>query len=199
MTLVVLSTIIDRCLTPPTCHTCDLPTDPTPLPPVTVTPPPTSARYCRCSCHRRPHQWLNNIRFITLLLTIITFKESQTIHINRIVCVCMLVAFLLSLLISYSTMFVVIIIIIIISSSSSSIIFVIISTSKIDKVGFRALRIARAPVAASAHPPHPGPERSTIRPFFILRIVRPRIFESKLWNHRAKKLDGALRRSTSFV
>ena len=38
-----------------------------------------------------------------------------------------------------------------------------------------------------------------VRPFFILRIVRPRIVESKLWNHCAKKLDGALRKSTSFV
>ena len=34
---------------------------------------------------------------------------------------------------------------------------------------------------------------------FILRIVRPIIFESKFRNHRAKKLDGALRKSTSFV
>ena len=37
------------------------------------------------------------------------------------------------------------------------------------------------------------------RPFVILRIVRPRILESKLWNHCAKKLDGALRKPTSFV
>ena len=34
---------------------------------------------------------------------------------------------------------------------------------------------------------------------FILRIVRPRIFESKSRSHCAKKLDGALRKSTSFV
>ena len=40
---------------------------------------------------------------------------------------------------------------------------------------------------------------SHIRPFFILRIVRPRIFESKFRNYCAKKLDGALRKSTSFV
>ena len=32
-----------------------------------------------------------------------------------------------------------------------------------------------------------------VRPFFILRIVRPRIFESKFRNYCAKKLDGALR------
>ena len=37
------------------------------------------------------------------------------------------------------------------------------------------------------------------RPIFILRILRPRIFESKVWNHCAKKLDGALRKPTSFV
>ena len=33
-----------------------------------------------------------------------------------------------------------------------------------------------------------------IRPFFILRIVRPIIFESKFRNHCAKKLVGALRK-----
>ena len=38
-----------------------------------------------------------------------------------------------------------------------------------------------------------------IRPFFILIIVRPRIFESKLRNHCAKKLVGALRKPTSFT
>ena len=38
-----------------------------------------------------------------------------------------------------------------------------------------------------------------IRPFVILRIVRPIIFESKFRNHCAKKLVGALRKSTSFV
>ena len=38
-----------------------------------------------------------------------------------------------------------------------------------------------------------------IRPCFILRIVRPRIFESTFRNYCAKKLDGALRTSTSFV
>ena len=38
-----------------------------------------------------------------------------------------------------------------------------------------------------------------LRPFFILRIVRPRIFESKFRNYRAKKLDGALRKSISSV
>ena len=38
-----------------------------------------------------------------------------------------------------------------------------------------------------------------VRPFFILRIVRPRIFESKFRNYRAKKLDGALRKSISSV
>ena len=32
-----------------------------------------------------------------------------------------------------------------------------------------------------------------------LRIVRPRIFESTFRNHCDKKLDGALRKSTSFV
>ena len=40
---------------------------------------------------------------------------------------------------------------------------------------------------------------SFLRPFFILRIVRPIIFESKFRNHCAKKLDGALRKPTSFV
>ena len=39
----------------------------------------------------------------------------------------------------------------------------------------------------------------SVRPFVILRIVRPRIFESTFRNHCAKKLDGALRKSTSFV
>ena len=38
-----------------------------------------------------------------------------------------------------------------------------------------------------------------LRPIFILRILRPRIFESKFRNHCAKKLDGALRKPTSFV
>ena len=38
-----------------------------------------------------------------------------------------------------------------------------------------------------------------IRPFFILRIVRPIIFESELWNHCAKKLVGALTKPTSFM
>ena len=38
-----------------------------------------------------------------------------------------------------------------------------------------------------------------IRSFFILRIVRPRIFESKFRNHCAKKLVGALRKPTSFM
>ena len=36
-------------------------------------------------------------------------------------------------------------------------------------------------------------------PIFVLRIVRPRIFESTFRNHCAKKLVGALRKSTSFV
>ena len=39
----------------------------------------------------------------------------------------------------------------------------------------------------------------TLRPFVILRIVRPRIFESEFRNHCAKKLVGALRKPTSFV
>ena len=38
-----------------------------------------------------------------------------------------------------------------------------------------------------------------LRPIVILRISRPRIFESKFRDHCAKKLDGALRKSTSFV
>ena len=38
-----------------------------------------------------------------------------------------------------------------------------------------------------------------VLPNFTLRIVRPRIFESKFRNHCAKKLDGALRKPTSFV
>ena len=38
-----------------------------------------------------------------------------------------------------------------------------------------------------------------LRPFFILIIVRPRIFESKFRNHCAKKLVGALRKPTSFM
>ena len=38
-----------------------------------------------------------------------------------------------------------------------------------------------------------------VRPIFTLRIVRPRISEPKLWNHCAKKLDGTLRKPTSFV
>ena len=48
-----------------------------------------------------------------------------------------------------------------------------------------------------------GPEiklcQAVVRPFVILRIVGPRIFESTFRDHRAKKLDGALRKSTSFV
>ena len=44
----------------------------------------------------------------------------------------------------------------------------------------------------------PNPYRS-LQPFFILRIVRPRIFESKFRNHCAKKLIGALRKPTSFM
>ena len=42
--------------------------------------------------------------------------------------------------------------------------------------------------------PWPG-----LRPFLILRIVRPRIFESKFRNHCAKKLVGALRKPASFM
>ena len=42
-------------------------------------------------------------------------------------------------------------------------------------------------------------ESQDVRPLLILTIVRPRIFESKFRNHCAKKLDGALRTSTSFV
>ena len=38
-----------------------------------------------------------------------------------------------------------------------------------------------------------------VLPFVILRIVRPRIGESTFRNYCAKKLDGALRKSTSFV
>ena len=41
--------------------------------------------------------------------------------------------------------------------------------------------------------------RQIVRPFFILIIVRPRIFESKLRNHCAKKLVGALGKPTSFM
>ena len=44
-----------------------------------------------------------------------------------------------------------------------------------------------------------GRGREGVRPFFILRIVRPRIFESKFRNHCAKKLVGALRKPTSFM
>ena len=59
------------------------------------------------------------------------------------------------------------------------------------------------PLAAShaSHASHrdPGCPLVEIRPIFIIRIVRPRIFESTFWNHCAKKLDGALRKSTSFV
>ena len=40
---------------------------------------------------------------------------------------------------------------------------------------------------------------NALRPFFTLRIVGPRIFESTFRDHRAKKLDGALRKFTSFV
>ena len=42
-------------------------------------------------------------------------------------------------------------------------------------------------------------QAALLRPFFILIIVRPRIFESKFRDHCAKKLDGALRKPTSFV
>ena len=41
--------------------------------------------------------------------------------------------------------------------------------------------------------------KQIIRPFFTLRIVGPRIFESTFRNYCARKLDGALRKSTSFV
>ena len=40
---------------------------------------------------------------------------------------------------------------------------------------------------------------ASVRPFFILIIVRPRIFESKFRNHCAKKLVGALRKPTSLM
>ena len=52
-------------------------------------------------------------------------------------------------------------------------------------------RRSRAAAASSA-----GASINSIRPLFILRIVRPRIFESKFRSHSAKKLDGALRKST---
>ena len=38
-----------------------------------------------------------------------------------------------------------------------------------------------------------------VRPFFMLRIVGPRTFESTFRNHCAKKLVGALRKPTSFM
>ena len=38
-----------------------------------------------------------------------------------------------------------------------------------------------------------------LQPFVILRIVRPRIFESKFRSRCAKKLVGALRKPTSFM
>ena len=38
-----------------------------------------------------------------------------------------------------------------------------------------------------------------LQSIFTLRIVGPRIFKSKVRNHCAKKLVGALRKSTSFV
>ena len=38
-----------------------------------------------------------------------------------------------------------------------------------------------------------------IRSIFTLRIVGPRIFVSKFRNYCANQLDGALRKSTSFV
>ena len=38
-----------------------------------------------------------------------------------------------------------------------------------------------------------------IRSICTLRIVGPRIFESTFRNYCTKKLDGALRKSTSFV
>ena len=52
--------------------------------------------------------------------------------------------------------------------------------------------------------PRPRPLRARmrgdeLRSIFTLRIVGPRIFESAFRNHCAKKLDGALRKSTSFV
>ena len=40
---------------------------------------------------------------------------------------------------------------------------------------------------------------NNLRPIFILRIVRPRIFESEFRNYCAKQLDGALRKSIAFV
>ena len=39
----------------------------------------------------------------------------------------------------------------------------------------------------------------SLRSIFIPQILRPRIFESNFRNRRAKKSDGALRKSTSFV
>ena len=51
---------------------------------------------------------------------------------------------------------------------------------------------------AASMNPH-GELTVRIRPFFILRIVRPIIVESKFRNDCAKKLDGELRKPTSFV
>ena len=45
----------------------------------------------------------------------------------------------------------------------------------------------------------PEHKNELVRPFVILRILRPRIFESNFRDHCAKKLDGALRKPTSFV
>ena len=42
-------------------------------------------------------------------------------------------------------------------------------------------------------------KQKDIRPIFILRILRPIIVESEFRDHCAKKLDGALSKSTSFV
>ena len=61
----------------------------------------------------------------------------------------------------------------------------------------------RRPEAARLHRARPRQKASggttCIRPIFILRILRPRIFESKFRDHCTKNLDGALRQPTSFV
>ena len=59
-----------------------------------------------------------------------------------------------------------------------------------------ARRLCAPPVARGKRRRKSG---NDLRPIFIRRILRPRIFESRFRDHCAKKLDSALRKSTSFV
>ena len=125
-----------------------------------------------------------NLEIVSLKIgrTIIIITTTTTITITTVLLLSLL---LLSLSLSVSLLLLLV---------------VLLSIGRITVVAARALRgqrsCAGAPGTATLAL---GALRTVLRPFFTLRTVGPRIFESTFRNHCAKKLVGALRKSTSFV